>query len=94
MTPPPGNAGVPRIQLSAQGRCRPSIAELFRWKYEGLRDLPTVSALYLGNPGLCFDYQWVDVPSGLESCPRPHFFQNLDEAEAVVAMYQYMRLIG
>jgi len=29
-----------------------------------------------------------------ESAPTPHFFQNLGEAEYVVAAYQYMRLAG
>ena len=29
-----------------------------------------------------------------EFCPTPHFFQNLGEAEYVVAVYQFMRLIG
>ncbi len=29
-----------------------------------------------------------------EFCPRPHFFQNLGEAEYVVALYQFLRSIG
>ena len=29
-----------------------------------------------------------------EYCPTPHFYQNLGEAEYVVATYQYMRLLG
>ena len=29
-----------------------------------------------------------------EFCPTPFFYQNLGEAEYVVAMYQYMRLLG
>ena len=29
-----------------------------------------------------------------ESEPTPYFFQNLDEAEFVVSVYQFMRLLG
>ena len=29
-----------------------------------------------------------------EFCPTPHFYQNLGEAEYVVAAFQYMRLLG
>ena len=39
----------------------------------------------------------VDVPDFQgrgESCPSPHFYQNLGEAEYIVATYQYMRLMG
>lgn len=28
--------GVPYVQLDAQGRMRPSLADLFRWNYEGM----------------------------------------------------------
>jgi intron-binding protein aquarius len=37
---------------------------------------------------------YVDYQGRGEFCPTPHFYQNLGEAEYVVAMYQYMRLIG
>ena len=33
---------VPRVTLDAQGRCRPSLAELFAWRYPGLTNLPHV----------------------------------------------------
>ncbi|KAI8907762.1 hypothetical protein DFJ77DRAFT_475234 [Powellomyces hirtus] len=93
--------GVPTIQLDAQGRARSSLAQLFQWKYENrLKNLPNVlcSPEYqLANPGFAFDYQAVNVPDFLgrgEAEPRPHFVQNLGEAEYVVATYQYMRLLG
>ncbi|KAJ3021256.1 hypothetical protein HKX48_008885 [Thoreauomyces humboldtii] len=92
--------GVPTIQLDAQGRARPSLAELFKWKYFALQDLPNVQTLpeYKGsNPGFAFEYQAVDVPDFLgngETEPRPNFMQNLGEAEYAVATYQYMRLLG
>ncbi|TPX64939.1 hypothetical protein SpCBS45565_g05517 [Spizellomyces sp. 'palustris'] len=92
--------GVPTIQLDAQGRSRSSIAQLFKWKYPRLDDLPAAVGrpeFQLANPGFPFEYQVVNVPSFLgkgETEPRPHFLQNLGEAEYVVAVYQYMRLLG
>lgn len=32
--------GVPAVQLDAQGRARPSICDLYRWRYKNLQDLP------------------------------------------------------
>ncbi|KAI9192971.1 intron-binding protein aquarius [Polychytrium aggregatum] len=92
--------GVPTIELAAQGRSRSSIAELFRWRYHSLGDLPSVcnrEEYQRANPGLAFEFQLIDVGKYLnkgETEPRPHFVQNLGEAEYVVATYQYMRLLG
>ncbi|KAI9094430.1 hypothetical protein DFS34DRAFT_249440 [Phlyctochytrium arcticum] len=92
--------GVPTYQLDAQGRARDSIANLFRWKYSHLGNLPSVTedpAFQLANPGLCYEFQAVNVADFQgkgETEPRPHFIQNLGEAEYVVAMFQYMRLNG
>ncbi|KAI9345230.1 hypothetical protein BDR26DRAFT_1005595 [Obelidium mucronatum] len=94
--------GVPAIQLDQQGRCRKSLADLFRWNYDSqLRDLDAVVSktheFQLANPGFAFDYQFVNVEdyNGKgETEPIPHFLQNLGEAEYVVATYQYMRLLG
>lgn len=92
--------GVPTINLDRQGRAKPSIAELYKWRYQRLDNLPLVSAEpeYLrANAGFRYDYQFVDVGDykGVgESQPSPHFFQNLGEAEYAVAIYQYMRLLG
>ena len=92
--------GVPTINLDAQGRSRPSIAELYKWRYPKLDNLSNVltSPEFLAaNVGFRYEYQFIDVPdyegSG-ESQPSPHFFQNLGEAEYAVAIYQYMRLLG
>jgi intron-binding protein aquarius len=91
--------GVPTINLDQQGRTRPSIAELFRWRYKSLGNLPVVETspeYKLANAGFKFDYQFINVPdyqgSG-EREPSPHFIQNLGEAEYAVAIYQYMRLL-
>jgi intron-binding protein aquarius len=92
--------GVPVINLDRQGRARPSIADLYRWRYEKLGDLPNVTKEkeYLrANAGFRYDYQFIDVPDYKgrgEMQPSPHFIQNLGEAEYAVAIYQYMRLLG
>ncbi|KAL8774528.1 MAG: hypothetical protein Q9209_000901 [Squamulea sp. 1 TL-2023] len=92
--------GVPTINLDHQGRARPSIAELYKWRYPNLDNLPNVmtEADYLrANAGFRYEYQFIDVPDYKgtgESQPSPHYIQNLGEAEYAVAIYQYMRLLG
>ena len=56
--------GVPTVQLDAQGRARPSLCNLYRWRYEKLDDLPHIlekSEFRMFNPGFLFDYQVIDV---------------------------------
>lgn len=92
--------GVPTIDLDQQGRARPSIAELYQWRYNSLGNLPiveTASEYLTANAGFRYDYQFINVPDYKdrgESEPTPHFIQNLGEAEYAVAIYQYMRLLG
>ncbi len=92
--------GVPTVQLDMQGRARPSLAALYRWRYDGLQDLPLVlepGIFSRENAGFAHVCQAVNVGdfNGIgEMAPTPHFFQNLGEAEYVVAVYQYMRLLG
>jgi intron-binding protein aquarius len=92
--------GMPYIQLNGQGRCRASLASLWNWRYQNLINLPSVSnegRFLAANAGLAFDFQLVNVDDYLgqgESCPSPHFYQNLGEAEYIVQMYMYMRLMG
>jgi len=92
--------GVPVINLDQQGRARPSIAELYKWRYPKLGDLPNVltgSEYRQANAGFRYDYQFINVPDykgAGEMQPSPHFIQNLGEAEYAVAIYQYMRLLG
>jgi intron-binding protein aquarius len=92
--------GVPVINLDAQGRSRPAICSLYRWRYQNLGDLPHVlhdQEYVTANSGFAFDYQLVDVGdfNGVgESEPVPHFYQNLAEAEYVVATFMFMRLKG
>jgi intron-binding protein aquarius len=96
--------GVPTIVLERQGRCRPEIANLFNWRYNAaghaLGNLDNVTrdpAYQAANAGFVYTFQLVDVgpfKGRGEHCPTPHFYQNLGEAEYVVAVYQYMRLLG
>jgi len=89
--------GVPYIELDKQARARSSIAELYRWKYRQLGDLEAVLSqpeYTFANPGFAYDYQFIDVNDGKESEPIPYFYQNLNEAEMVVATFQYMRILG
>ncbi|KAL4915195.1 hypothetical protein BDW62DRAFT_219627 [Aspergillus aurantiobrunneus] len=92
--------GVPAITLDQQGRARPSIAELFRWRYQNLGDLPIIEQapeFKQANAGFKFEYQFINVPDyqgAGEREPTPHFIQNLGEAEYTVAIFQYMRLLG
>ncbi|KAJ1985419.1 hypothetical protein H4R34_000073 [Dimargaris verticillata] len=92
--------GVPHIQLDRQGRARPSIAALYAWRYRALGNLPNVQTLpqyQLANPGFAHAFQAINVNDYQgkgETQPVPYYYQNLGEAEYVVAMYQYMRLLG
>lgn len=92
--------GIPTIDLDAQGRCRSTLCDLFRWRYKNLRDLIHINALEnykAANSGFFYDYQLINVEdfNGTgESEPQPYFFQNLAEAEYVVALFMFMRMIG
>jgi len=92
--------GVPYIQLDKQGRARPELMKLYSWRYNNLGNLPHVQSrpeFQLANAGFVHNMQLINVDdfqgSG-ESCPTPYFYQNLGEAEYVVALFQYMVLIG
>lgn len=92
--------GTPYTELNAQGRARPSLANLYNWRYRGLGDLPNVCApgpFQAANPGLLYDYQFVEVPDFMgrgESEPTPYFYQNLGEAEYATSLFCYLRLRG
>lgn len=92
--------GVPTIDLDGQGRARQSLCDLYRWRYKNLRDLPHIHErpeYSLANAGFVHEYQLVNVEDYNnvgESTPMPYYYQNLGEAEYVVAVYIYMRLLG
>ncbi|XP_029661086.1 RNA helicase aquarius isoform X2 [Formica exsecta] len=92
--------GVPTVDLDGQGRARPSICNLYNWRYKKLGNLAHVehSPEYLvANAGFLYDFQLVNVEdfNGVgESEPSAYFYQNLAEAEYCVAVFMYMRLLG
>lgn len=92
--------GVPTIMLDQQGRARPSIAELYKWRYPKLENLPSVLSkpeFQIANPGFKHEYQFIDVQDFKgkgEDQPTPHFLVNLGEAEYAVSIFMYMRLLG
>ncbi|XP_055884455.1 RNA helicase aquarius-like [Biomphalaria glabrata] len=92
--------GVPTVDLDAQGRARSSLAQLYNWRYKKLNSLPHVlirPEFRLANAGFLYEFQLIDVGdfNGVgESEPNPYFYQNLAEAEYVVAVFMYMRMIG
>lgn len=92
--------GVPTVDLDGQGRARSSICQLYKWRYKKLDDLHHIRERIeyrLANPGFVYDYQLINVEdfNGVgESEPNPYFYQNLAEAEYVVATFMYLRLLG
>ncbi|XP_017062116.1 RNA helicase aquarius isoform X1 [Drosophila ficusphila] len=92
--------GVPTVDLDGQGRARASICSLYKWRYKKLEDLQHIferDEYKKANAGFAHDYQLINVEDfkGVgESEPNPYFYQNLGEAEYIVAVYMYMRLLG
>ncbi|KAF2828471.1 P-loop containing nucleoside triphosphate hydrolase protein [Ophiobolus disseminans] len=92
--------GVPTIMLDQQGRARASLAELYKWRYPKLDNLPSVLSsleFQTANAGFKYDYQFIDVPDYKgkgEQEVTPHVLANEGEAEYAVAIFQYMRLLG
>ncbi|XP_052836457.1 RNA helicase aquarius [Drosophila gunungcola] len=92
--------GVPTVDLDGQGRARASICSLYKWRYKKLEDLQHIferDEYKKANAGFAHDYQLINVEDfkGVgESEPNPYFYQNLAEAEYIVAVYTYMRLMG
>ncbi|XP_068154330.1 RNA helicase aquarius [Drosophila tropicalis] len=92
--------GVPTVDLDGQGRARASICSLYKWRYKKLEDLQHIferDEYKRANAGIVHDYQLINVEDfkGVgESEPNPYFYQNLAEAEYIVAMFMYMRLLG
>lgn len=77
-----------------------SICQLYKWRYKTLGDLSHIlewPEYKLANPGFLYDFQLINVGEFNdvgETEPNPYFYQNLAEAEYVVAVYMYMRLLG
>ncbi|XP_046849502.1 RNA helicase aquarius-like isoform X2 [Xenia sp. Carnegie-2017] len=92
--------GVPTVDLDAQGRARPSLCNLYNWRYKKLGNLQHVfnwPEYCTANPGFLYDFQLINVEdfNGVgESEPNPYFYQNLGEAEYAAAIFMFMRLLG
>jgi hypothetical protein len=92
--------GTPTITLNVQGRARPGLSALYRWRYKQLGDLPSVhleTRFTRANTGFAHPLQFIDVGdfNGRgESTPTAHFYQNLGEAEYIVQTFMLMRLLG
>lgn len=88
--------GVPSVPLRTIFNVYPSLVDLLC----NATRVPLVSAATTKaahNPGFTYDYQFIDVGEyggAGESVPAPGVVQNLGEAEFVVALFQYMRLLG
>ncbi len=74
--------------------------DLYRWRYENLKDLREIhenTQFILANPGIKKEFQFIDVPDFEgrgEFSPSPFVYQNLAEAEYIVAIFMYMCLVG
>ncbi|GMF64727.1 unnamed protein product [Phytophthora lilii] len=99
--------GVPHIVLDRQGRSRPELADIYRWRYDGmpssgdknlLGDLPRVtskSEYQTGNVGFAHVAQFVDSAGfSKERQTKPFAFENEEEARFIVSLFRYMVGIG
>lgn len=92
------NAGVPHVPFDRQGHSRAEIAMLYRWRYQNLGNLDhvhTANEFVLANAGFACCFQTIDVTDYEgkgESTPSPYFYQNLGEAEYVVAVWLSTRM--
>ena len=85
------------IKLNFQGRSRSEIADLYRWCYPDLKDLNLDQVFHQDNMGFSGNIQLIHMGNYCdkgETAPVKGFLQNLGEAEYVVALFQYMMLIG
>ncbi|ORY79822.1 hypothetical protein BCR37DRAFT_399598 [Protomyces lactucae-debilis] len=86
------STGVARITLDVMHSMRPEMTAIMCPGATTSSTQPIVA-----NAGLSRVCQMINVPTYNgqdESEPRPGVFQNLGEAEFVVALYQYMRLLN
>ena len=85
--------------LTVHHRSRDALSSVYRWRYgSSLETVPTNSKIkskkQFANAGVMYPTQFVDVHEGQELlCPQGGY-QNIQEAEYVVSMYQYLRLCG
>jgi intron-binding protein aquarius len=76
------------------------LALIRSWRYRNLGNLSHVvesKEYQLANPGFVHTFQAINVDDFQgkgETTPTPYYYQNVGEAEYVVALFQYMVLIG
>ncbi|KAH9631581.1 hypothetical protein HF086_004348 [Spodoptera exigua] len=91
--------GVPYVELDAQGRARPSICNLYRWRYLALGDLGHVTRLpeyRAANAGLRYDFQLINVDDfngAGETEPSPYFYQTNEVSEQLVTWFHKLHLL-
>jgi hypothetical protein len=80
--------------LSIHHRSRDAITSLYGWRYGSNMQLSLSKKKAIANAGIMYPTQFIDVNDGMElTCPQGGF-QNIQEAEYLVSLYQYMRLCG
>lgn len=87
------NLGSKNIQLSTQYTKRPSITHLLNLVYPELTQDSSSSGQDVANAGLKHDVQYITI-EGKTIEPVPGAFQNIEEAEYAVHLYQYLRLLA
>lgn len=88
-----GGLGSNIIHLSTQYNRKPSITHLLEFSYPGLTQDEGFKPQYIANAGLLNDIQYITI-QGKTIEPIPNIFQNVEEAEFAIHLYQYLRLLG
>ena len=85
----------PTIELRAQFNARPEIVDTFSFAYPELKSIPNDQFKY-ANAGLAKSVQFVNVEDFKnqgETAPHSGFYQNIGEAEFVIATFMYLKLL-
>eukprot|EP01080_Neovahlkampfia_damariscottae_P006060 gene6060-10061_t len=88
---------VPFIQLNSQGRMRSELSNIWKVNYKSqILDLNQNNNQFkISNLGFKYNYQFFNLNENNDEIKLNQFyFQNLKEAEFIVSIYMYMRLIG
>ena len=86
------------VVLNEQGRSRPEIVDLYRYKYDNLLDMKDISKKFNKN-NFCFKHniQFINVEefnSRGEEINSNNSYYNLAEAEYCIGLFMYMCLVG
>ena len=91
--------GFPMVELTDQFTSRPEIVDLYRFAYPNLTEGPSVAleSWKFANAGFARTTQFINVldyKGQSETEPHQGFFQNIGEAEFVIATFMLMKLLG